>query len=326
MVVLRRLLHAVMVAWLSVTAGFVALHLVPGNPVDALVERGGRDAATRAALKARYGVDQPVAVQYLRFVQRTARGELGVSLVTGAPVAPAVRAALGRTLLLAGAGVAGAMLVGGAVGAAAAWRPRARLLRHAHTALTAAYALPEFLLALGVLWLLAYRWRWFPVGGVEDPLVALTGNAWARGVDRARHLALPALTLAVGWAAAFARQQRAAVGGLVHAPAVQVARAKGVAEWRLFTRPLVRPTLATPLRVVGLLAPTLAGGALVVETVFGWPGVGTLLVRAIHSRDYFSSSASMMAVGCVVAVVIFFAELLEMAADPRRQQPAKGEA
>lgn len=322
----HRLLRAVLVAWLSVTTGFAALHLVPGNPVDVLVERGGRDAATRAALMARYGVDQPMAVQYLRFLRGTVRGELGVSLVTGAPVAPVLRAALGRTLLLAGAGLVGAMLVGGALGAAAAWRPRARLVHGVLTFLTMGYALPEFLLAIGVLWLLAFRWRWFPVGGVEDPLVALTGSGWAQGVDRARHLALPALTLAIGWAAAFARQQRAAVQGLVHAPAVQVARAKGVAEWGLFARHLLRPTLGTPLRLVGVLAPTLAGGALVVETVFGWPGMGMLLVRAIQIRDYSTASAAMMALGCTVSVIILVTETLELLVDPRRRSAADGVA
>ncbi|MEN9818720.1 MAG: hypothetical protein RLZ32_2600, partial [Gemmatimonadota bacterium] len=111
----RLLLHALLVTWLSVTAGFAALHLVPGDPVDLMAERGARDAATRAALRARYGVDQPVVVQYLHFVRRTATGDLGVSLVTGAPVAPALATALGRTLLLSGAGALGAMVVGALV-------------------------------------------------------------------------------------------------------------------------------------------------------------------------------------------------------------------
>jgi peptide/nickel transport system permease protein len=210
------------------------------------------------------------------------------------------------------------------VGAAAAWRPANRLVRGMHAALTAGYALPEFLLAIGALWLLAFQWRWFPVGGVEDPLVALTGSPWAQVVDRVRHLALPALTLAVGWAAAFARQQHAAVAGLVHAPAVQVARAKGVSDAGLFARHLLRPTLATPLRLVGVLAPTLAGGALVVESVFGWPGMGTLLVRAIQARDYSTASGAMMALGCAVSVIILLTETLEPIADPRRRHVVNG--
>lgn len=312
-----RLLHALLVAWLSVTAGFVALHLVPGSPVDLMVERGGRDATTRAMLRARYGVDQPVAVQYARFVRRAAGGDLGVSLVTGAPVAPQLAVAVRRTLLLAGAGALGAMLVGTLVGGLAAWQPRARLLQGAHQLLLAGYAVPEFLLAVALLWLLAFRWRWFPVGGVEDPIVALTGGAWAQWRDRLHHLALPALTLGLGWGAAFARQQHAAVSATAGALALRVARAKGVPEGRLFLRHLLRPTATTPVRLVAVLAPTLVGGALVVETVFAWPGVGTLMVRAIQSRDYPVASAAMMASGCLVAVIVLAAELGTRRLDPR---------
>ncbi len=321
-----RLLHALCVAWLSVTAGFVALHLVPGNPVDLMVERGGRDEAARAQLRTRYGVDQPVAVQYLRFAQRTVTGDLGVSLVTGAPVAPQLALALQRTLLLSGAGALGAMVAGALVGAAAAWRPRRRLLRGAHQLLLAGYAVPEFLLAIALLWLLAFRWRWFPVGGVEDPIVAITGSRWDVWRDRLHHLVLPALTLAVGWAAAFARQQHAAVTVAAGAPALRVARAKGVAEGGLLRRHLLRPTLTTPLRLVTVLAPTLVGGALVVETVFAWPGVGTLLVRAIQARDYPVASAGMLATGCLVATLTLAMELLAQRLDPREGVETEGTA
>ena len=321
-----RLLHALLVAWLSMTAGFVALHLVPGNPVDLMVERGGRDEAARAQLRTRYGVDQPVVVQYLRFAQRTVTGDLGVSLVTGAPVAPQLASALGRTLWLSGVGALGAMTVGLLVGAAAAWRPRRRVLRTAHQLLLAGYAVPEFLLAIALLWLLAFRWRWFPVGGVEDPIIALTGSRWDVWRDRLRHLVLPALTLAVGWAAAFARQQHAAVTVAAGSPALRVARAKGVSEGGLLRRHLLRPTVTTPLRLVAVLAPTLVGGALVVETVFAWPGVGTLLVRAIQARDYPVASAGMLATGCLVAALTLAMELLAQRLDPREGVEAEGTA
>ncbi len=322
----RLLLHALLVTWLSVTAGFVALHLVPGDPVDLMVERGARDAATRVALRARYGVDQPVTVQYLRFVRRTATGDLGVSLSTGAPVAPVLATALGRTLVLSGAGALGAMVVGALVGGVAAWQPHRRLVRGAHQLLLVGYAVPEFLLAIALLWLLAFRWRWFPVGGVEDPIIALTGSRWALWRDRLHHLALPALTLAVGWAAAFARQQHAAVTVAAHSPALRVARAKGVSAGGLLVRHLLRPTVTMPLRLVAVLAPTLVGGALVVETVFAWPGVGTLLVRAIQGRDYPVASAAMVATGGLVALLTLAMELLVRRLDPREGAHAGGTA
>ncbi len=319
------LLHLAAVTWLSTTAGFVGLHLVPGSPVELMVERGARDVAARTALRARYGLDRPLPAQYGRYLQRLARGELGTSLVTGAPVAPALRGAVGRTLLLAGTGVLGALLVGGAVGAVAGWRPQAPLVQGAHQLLLTAYAVPEFLLALAFLWLLAFRWRWFPVGGVEDPLVALIGSRWARWGDRLHHLALPALTLGTGWAAAFARQQRAVVAARREAPALRAARARGVGEGRLFLRHLLRPTLATPATLVAVLAPTLVGGALVVETVFAWPGVGTLLVRAIQSRDYPVASAAMLVTGCLVALVTLLMEWTALLVDPQgRQDPGAG--
>ncbi len=322
----RLLLHALLVTWLSVTAGFVALHLVPGDPVDLMVERGARDATTRAALRARYGVDQPVAVQYLHFVRRAASGDLGVSLATGSPVAPALSTALRRTLVLSGAGALGAMVVGALVGGVAAWQPRARVVRGAHQLLLAGYAVPEFLLAIALLWLLAFRWRWFPVGGVEDPIIALTGSRWALWRDRLHHLALPALTLAVGWAAAFARQQHAAVTVAAQSPALRVARAKGVSPGGLLVRHLLRPTMTMPLRLVAVMAPTLVGGALVVETVFAWPGVGTLLVRAIQGRDYPVASAAMLAVGSLVALLTLAMELLVRRLDPREGIAAGGTA
>lgn len=319
------LLHLAAVTWLSLTVGFVGLHLVPGSPVEVMVEKGARDAATRTALRARYGLDRPLAEQYGRYLLRTAQGELGTSLATGAPVAPALRDAVGRTLLLSGAGVLGALLVGTMVGAVAGWRPQARLAQAAHQLLLAGYAIPEFLVALGFLWLLALHARWLPVGGLEDPIVALTGTAWERWRDRLYHLLLPALTLATGWAAAFARQQQGAVAARRTALAVQAARARGLGEGRLFFNHLLRPTLATPATLLAVLAPALAGGALVVETVFAWPGVGTLLVRAIQARDYPVASAAAMATGCVVAVITLVMEWGALLLDPQgRPQDGDG--
>ena len=168
----------------------------------------------------------------------------------------------------------------------------------------ALHATPEFALGLALVTLFAMRWALLPAGGLADPIMDGLLGPGAQLVDRARHLVLPALALALGWTAIVARHQRAALRDVANEDFVRTARAKGAAESRVLFRHALRAALAPTLTLVGLALPALVGGAVVTESVFAWPGMGLVATRAVAARDYalvtgvVIAGSSAVAVGC----------------------------
>jgi peptide/nickel transport system permease protein len=228
-----------------------------------------------------------------------------------------LRIALRNSLLLGTTGLAFASLLGMSVGALQGWRPRSRVGQVLGGLLSALYAAPEFIVAISLITLFAYRFALFPIGGISDPVVGIVGSQSAQLRDALWHLALPALTLAIGWGAAIARQQRASLEQVAGAHHVRTARAKGVAERLVFSRHAFRPSLTAVIVVIGLMLPELVGGAVIVETLFAWPGLGSLLLRSIAARDYPTVSASILAVGMLVALAGIGTDATIAALDPR---------
>lgn len=312
-----RALHALAVVAASVTLAFVVLHLVPGDPLSLMIEHTGRSEAAKAALRAQYGLDQSVFVQYLRYLRTIASGDLGASLSNGQAVAGLVRDAMLNSVVLGTAALSLAMLIGVLVGSLEGWWPRARGTRAAGAVLTAMYAIPEFIFALLMIGVLAYRLSWFPVGGVSDPVLAFSGTAMERILDRAWHLALPALTLAVGVAAAIAKQQRRALLDLAQSSFVRTARAKGLSDVAVLSRHALKPSLPAVIAAFGVMMPALIGGAVVVELVFSWPGLGSLIIQGIAARDYPVVTGAILVVGVLVSVSAWLADLVTWLLDPR---------
>lgn len=315
--IIRRLGRSVLVVLVATTASFALLRLAPGDATTGSVEGRGRSASERAALAEQLGLHRPLPVQLARYVGDVLRGRLGVSTSEGRPVVAVIGDALPATALLSGTALLLAACLGVSVGTLQGWRPESRAARVAATVLTAGYAVPEVVLGTGLLAVFALQTGLFPAGGLDDPLVALTGSTLARWRDRGWHLVLPAAALALSWSAVFVRQQRQAVRVTAGEPHVRAARARGVAPTRLLLRHVLRPSVAGSVALLGTMLPAVAGGTIVVESLFSWPGMGSLLVRAVTLRDAPLVAGIVILVTAAVAAGSLLTELLVSRLDPR---------
>lgn len=270
----------------------------------------------RAQWRAQQGLDQPVAVQYRRWIVDVARGRLGHSTSQQRPVVDVIGERLPRTLLLMSLALGASIVLGAALGA---WQG-ARAGKSSDRALTFVslllYSIPEFWFALALLYLFAYRLHVLPATGMIDAAMYDSMTPWQQVVDRARHLVLPWMSLTVMGTAIFARYQRGTMCDVMREPFVRTARAKGLAEpavrrhaWRAAILPVV--TLA------GLYFPALLTGAVFVERVFGWPGLGSALLDAIGNRDYALVSACVIVGSAMTAMGSLLADVVRALVDPR---------
>ncbi len=320
---LRRLLHVLAVVAISTSLGFVVLHLVPGDPLGLATEQAGRSAAARAQLQAQYGLDKPLVQQYAAFAKRAVTGNWGVSMVSGRPVGEALREGLVNTLKLSGTGLLLAVLLGVSIGAWQGWRPQSVIGRMLGTVLTGLYVIPEFVVAITLITIFSYHLSVFPIGGAMDPVLSVVGSKSQQTRDQLWHLVLPAVTLGIGWGAAIARQQRTAVLDTRQEDFVRTARAKGVSANNVFFRHAFPVALPPVVTVIGLMLPVLVGGAVVVETVFAWPGLGSLLLKAIGARDYPLVSGAIVLTGFVVASGSVLTDVVLFALNPRLRAHAQ---
>ncbi|HTR20099.1 MAG TPA: ABC transporter permease [Gemmatimonadales bacterium] len=317
---LRRLAAALAIVFAVVTLSFIAIHLAPGTPFLPGDERAV-DPAVVAALRARFGLDQPLPVQFVRYLGALGHGDLGLSFSQRRPVAQALADAVPNTLLLAGTALAVDLLLGLTLGTYQASRARRRVDAAIRAATLTLYSLPVFWLALVLLLVFGERLHWLPVGGIRDPVLSDSAPFAAHLADRLRHLILPALTLGVVGAAGTARYQRAAMLEALNQEFVRAARAKGLSERRVVWLHALRNALLPAITMVGLALPFLLTGAVLVETVFAWPGMGKLTADAIAARDYPVVTATALLASVLVVTGSALADLLYMAADPRVRAP-----
>jgi len=260
---------------------FVAVHTAPGDPVLALAGEHG-DAAYYAFIRAKFGLDRPLPEQLVVYAGRVVSGDLGLSFVHGRPVAAVIAERLPATILLIGTALAVSTTIGVALGVLAARRagqPSDLVLR---TAALLAHAMPSFWLAQMAAITLAVGTGWFPVQGLTNARHAFTG--WRYALDVLHHLALPALVLAASELALTTRLTRTGVLDALATDYVRTARAKGLPEQGV-VRHALRNALLPVVTVVGSRAGLVVTGAVLVETVFAWPGLGQLLLSSVQTRD-----------------------------------------
>jgi peptide/nickel transport system permease protein len=324
----RRLLLAALTVLLVVTATFAAMHLVPGEPVRLFLGPAA-DPATVAETRHALGLDRPLPVQYAEWLIRFATGRWGTSIAQRRPVSAVLGDALGPTLVLVGASLLLTYLGGILVGAWQAARRSSRADAAVTAATTVLYALPSYVVALGLVAVFAYGaalWRWpamlrFPAFGDAGWGADLLPAA-PRLADRLRHLALPVATLAIVGVAGTARFVRGAVVGALRQPYVRAARAKGLRESRVLLRHALRNSLGPVLALFGLQLPALFSGVVFVESIFAWPGLGRVTVQAVLARDYPVVMASTAVFAVLVVAGNLLADGLTAVADPRRGRPA----
>jgi peptide/nickel transport system permease protein len=313
--VLRRLLLAVPLLLLVATLTFLVVHAAPGSYADAL-DQPGLPAAARAMVRERFGLDLPFHLQYLRWLDGLARGDLGVSYLYRQPVADVVARALPPTLLLNASSLAIVLGLGLALAVAAVRRPHGRVDRVITVLSLGVYGLPTFWLAGLAVLVLSYLLGWLPPSHMHSVDADRMGTL-GRTLDLLRHLILPAACLGVVGAAAAARYLRAALLDVRSSRFILAARARGVPERRILWAHALRPALLPVVTLLGLSLPYLVSGSVVVETVFSWPGMGQVLVEAAAARDVPVIMAATVLGAVAVVLGNLVSDLLYAVVDPR---------
>jgi peptide/nickel transport system permease protein len=310
---LQRLAQVVPAVLGILTLAFVIVHTAPGDPLLALAGEHG-DAAYYAFMRAKFGLDRPLPEQFLRYLGHTMRGDLGSSFVHGRPVLHILAERLPATVLLMVTALAlstvGGVLLGLVAGRGGRWGVDVAI----RAATVLGHVLPSFWLAQLAALTLGVGTGWFPVQGLTDARGNFTG--WRHALDVAHHLALPALVLATGEVALLTRLVRSAVRQELRADYVRAARARGLPEGAV-VRHALRNTLLPVVTVVGGRIGMLFTGAVLVEAVFAWPGLGQLLLSSIQTRDLPVLLGMFVLVSVTVIVANLVTDLAYTRLDPR---------
>jgi peptide/nickel transport system permease protein len=277
LLILRRLAATIPVL-LLVTAGvFALIHLTPGDPIDAMMAESVDDSVKRE-LRRELGLDRPLYVQYASWMGRLLQGDLGRSIRNQEPVIENVGRRIRPSLQLAGLAMAISLLVATPVGILSAARRNTPIDRVGTSFALFGICMPNFLIALLLIFVFGVTLRWLPISGYVDPLE----SPW----DGLRSLALPAITLGLALAAVITRTLRSSMLEALSEDYIRTARAKGLTDGAVVRRHALRNALIPVVTVLGLQLGTLIGGAVITEYVFALPGVGRLVVDAVFARDY----------------------------------------
>lgn len=312
----RRLAASIAIVFAVVTITFFVVHLAHGTPCGPTQERPlPPDVCER--LRIQFGYDKPLHVQYVKYLAALVRGDLGESFGLHRPVADALADAIPNTFRLALAALIIDFALGLALGIYQAVRER-RLgdIALGNVALFV-NSMPTFWLGLVLLLVFGQWLRWFPVGGIADPVFCPRVDSLPCLADFFWHLALPALTLGLVGAAGTARYHRAAMLEVIRQDYVRTARAKGLRERRVLLVHALRNALLPFITLFGLAFPFLLTGAVLIETVFAWPGMGRLAVSAIFQRDYPVVTGAALVTSAMVVLGNLIADVLYAIADPR---------
>jgi len=310
--ILRRLVQAVPLLLLVSIVVFALLQAVPGGPLAAYLENPNVRPEDIARLAKAMGLDQPVTVQYGRWLGAFLQGDWGYSYADGRPVLPRVAERIPATLELVGGASLLALLLALPLGIMAAMYRGVE--RGTRAAVTAGISLPVFWFGLLLQLVFAVQLGWFPSSGRQSfGSTALT--------DRLAHLVLPAVVLAIVQGAAWSRYLRRAMGETLSLPFISAARVRGLPEYRLVLRHALPNALGPFVTVVLLDAAMLASGAVVTESVFAWPGVGSLFTESLAKRDYPVLMAFLMCGAVAVIALNLLSDVAVRALDPRTRGP-----
>lgn len=309
---------------------FFFMRLTPGDPVDIMLGQGGAVSQREMEqLRREFRLDRPLPVQLGLFLADLARGDLGTSYVRRAPVARVIADHLPATIELALGALLFALLVAVPVGIVSAVRQNSWLDRLTMAGSFVGISMPAFWLGIVLILIFGVRLHWLPVQGrlgvevtlrqvsgfyVLDSL--LTGNRVAL-VSSLRHLVLPSVTLGAAVAAVVARLLRSSMVEVLRQDYVTFARAKGAPEWDVVLKHALRNALIPTVTVVGLQTGVLLGGNMIVETVFGWPGLGRLVVRAIFQRDFPLVQGAVMVYAFTFVAANLIVDILYTQLNPR---------
>ncbi len=281
---LVRLFYAVALLVAVLILNFSLMHLAPGDVADTISQSmGGADKELLDQIRRDYGLDQPFVVQLGRYVSGVLRLDLGFSFFYNKPVTELILERLPATLLLVITAQLVALIVGVLLGVISARKPNG-VASHFVTFLALfGYSAPVFWTGILLLIGFSLHIQWFPVAGMRD--VTITGGFWTHFIDVARHLVLPAVTLSSIFLALYSRLSRATMMEVLGSDYVRTAKAKGLSQRKVVYKHALRNSLSPVITLAGLQFSAVVSGAVLVETVFSWPGLGTLAFQSIIARD-----------------------------------------
>ena len=315
----RRLVGAVLTIVMIVLLNFVLFRMMPGSPERILLGRvPGVPPSVVEATKIRWGLDKPLFPdQFVAYLAATAKGDLGFSYgQRGRPVADVLLQKLGPTLLLFGLGEAIAIVIGLALGAYSGWR-RGGLVDHIGNGVSLVlYATPYFLLGMGLLLLFATGLGWFPTFGMTDLGVAHASFADLL-IDIGHHLFLPLATVSLGLVGQYAILMRSSIIETMTEDYITTAQAKGLSDGRVLRGHALPNALLPTVSLVAINLGYVVAGAITVEVVFNWPGLGTLTVEALEARDYPVLQGVFLLLSIAIVIANLLADLVYGMLDPR---------
>ncbi|WP_029423440.1 ABC transporter permease [Alicyclobacillus macrosporangiidus] len=306
---LRRLVQGLLTLFMVTALTFFLINLSPGGP--AAVMNMQTTASQREALVKELGLDKPVTVRYAEWLDGAIHGNLGSSLDSQQPVAELIAQRFPNTLILAAATLAVTLLLGIPLGILAAVRRGSVVDRFCTALSTVGMAIPDFWLGTILIIVFAVTLQVLPASGM------VTAGADFSLTDLASHLVMPVLTLAVLMLPNIVRFTRSAMLDVLNLDYIRTAYAKGLSSRTVLVRHALRNALVPIIAMVGLIIPLLLGGSVVVESVFGWPGMGRLAVQAATDRDYTVVMGVTVVVGVIVIVVNLLTDLIYSILDPR---------
>lgn len=295
---------------------FTLIHLAPGDVAIVIAgDSGAGDPEVIAEIREDLGLDQPFVVQLGGYVGDVAQGDLGTSYRFNEPVTDLITTRLWPTFLLVGTAVSFAIVLGVLVGVFTARRPENPISHGVTVFSLTGYSMPVFWTGLMLVIMFASNVRWFPVSGMRD--VRLDGNWLEEWIDIAHHLVLPSITLGVIYLAQYSRLSRASMLEVLQSDYVRTARAKGLSERRVVYKHALRNAVIPVVTVAGLQFGQMLSGALLVETVFNWPGLGRLASDSVFQRDAPVLLGILICSASLVVIINILTDLVYRLIDPR---------
>ncbi|KZD22226.1 ABC transporter permease [Tardiphaga robiniae] len=315
-IIIRRLVQIIPLIFAVIVMNFVLIHLAPGSLFDVMTsEQQITDPAMLDQLRHTYGVDQPVTVQLAKYIWSVMRLDLGYSYRQNAPVFDVIMQQLPATLILMLAAIGIALLVGVTAGVMASIKVNTIWDNLISLGAVFFFAAPSFWLGIMMTVMFAVKLGWFPVGGMRT--IGVDESAIGAVLDVMHHLVLPATALGLFYAATFARVMRASMLEVARLDFVRTARAKGLSGGRVVLAHVMRNAMLPIVTLLGLQLGTMLGGSVVIEAVFSWPGIGSLLFDSVMSRNFPMVLGVLILGSLLVAVCNATVDLLYLRLDPR---------
>ena len=313
---ISRLFQGAALVLAVVVLNFALVHAAPGDPVETIAgASGGMSEELQAELRSRYGLDKPLPVQLGIYLRQVLSGDLGYSYFFNFPVSDMIAERVPATLLLVVTSVLAAFLIGTTLGVLSARRPNGWLSQSINVLSLVGFAAPVFWMGLLLIIFLASWVPIFPVSGMRG--IESTGKGWGDVLDVIHHLVLPSLTLGLVYLAQYSRLSRAAMLDVLGADYIRTARAKGLSEGVVLYKHALRNAVLPVVTVLGLQFGNVMAGAIVVETVFNWPGLGRLAFESVLRRDYPTLLGVLFFSSLVVVVMNQVTDLCYRLIDPR---------